>query len=134
LERDQRADHIIVACHHPPFTNSRVVSPSEESRARFAEPFLRFNKIRLFFSGHAHAYERFQVEGKQFVVSGGGGGPRHSVRANLERGLFQDAFNGPELRFFHFCQVASHGRALAFEVLQLRPDESFGAVDSLKFP
>jgi predicted phosphodiesterase len=134
FERNKEVVYIIVCCHEPPFTNSRVVRPNEKVRVYFADPFLRFQKTRLFFSGHSHSYERFQMGGKFFIVSGGGGGPRHKVVIDPRRRRYQDLFSGPELRFFHFCEIESHNDILIFRVLRIESDETFRVVDPLIIP
>jgi predicted phosphodiesterase len=60
----------IVVLHHPPFSCSDHFGDAEvrdEWLPRFDED------VVLVLSGHAHSYQRFDVEGKPFVVSGGGG-------------------------------------------------------------
>jgi predicted phosphodiesterase len=128
FEKEDRVDYVIACCHQPPYTNSRTISPSEKTRSFFADPFLRFRKTRLFFSGHSHSYERFQVNGKFFVVSGGAGGPRHRVK--IDSGAEpKDLFPGPELRFFHFCEIENLVDRLAIRVQRLESDGTFTAVD-----
>lgn len=134
FEKNTEIDFIIVCCHEPPFTNSRVVSPSEKVKVYFADPFLRFQKTRLFLSGHSHSYERFQIKNKSFVVSGGGGGPRHKVSIDPTKRRCQDLFSGPELRFFHFCEIESHKDTLVFRLLRLESDETFSVVDPFVIP
>ncbi len=131
FEKEAKIDFIIVCCHEPPFTNSRVVRPNEKVKAYFADPFLRFQKTRLFFSGHSHSYERFQMDGKFFVVSGGGGGPRHKVIVDPRKQRYQDLFSGPELRLLHFCEIRRRSDDnLIFRVLCLELDQTFTVVDS----
>jgi len=134
FNRDERVDSIIVCCHEPPFTNNRVIPPNKEAKVNFADPFLQFRKTRLFFSGHSHSYERFQVKNKFFVVSGGGGGPRHKVSIDPTKRVYQDLFSGPELRFFHFCEIESHNDTLVFRGIRLESDETFSVVDLLIIP
>ena len=131
LEKMNGIDHIIVCCHEPPFTNSRVVNPNKEVKVNFADPFLRFQKARLFFSGHSHSYERFQTGGKFFIVSGGGGGPRHKVIIDPRKQRYQDLFSGPEIRFFHLCEIESSNNTLYFKVLRLKSDGNFATIDPL---
>ena len=131
FEKNKEIDFAIVCCHEPPFTNSRVVGPNEKVRVYFADPFLRFQKTRLFFSGHSHSYERFQMGRKSFMVSGGGGGPRHKVITDPRKQRYQDLFSGPELRFFHFCEIECANDALVFRVLRLESDGSFATIDPL---
>jgi predicted phosphodiesterase len=134
LEKRAEIDFIIVCCHEPPFTNSRVVSPNKKVKVYFADPFLRFQKAGLFFSGHSHSYERFQMGGKFFIVSGGGGGPRHKVSIDPRKRRYQDLFSGSELRFFHFCEIESGNDTLFFNVLRLESDGSFATIDPLTIP
>jgi len=128
---------IVVACHHPPFTNSKVVSPSEEARIEFADPFEQSSKGNLFFSGHCHSYERFEEGGKTFLVSGGGGGPRQPLETEPKKRLFRDQFNGPSLRFVHFCELTLGPDQVEVEVVRLKDESlgfSFTVVDRLRIP
>jgi len=131
FEKNAEIDFIIVCCHEPPFTNSRVVGPNKEVKVNFVDPFLRSQRTRLFFSGHSHSYERFQMDGKFFIVSGGGGGPRHQVIIDPRKQRYQDLFSGPELRFFHFCEIETDSDTLFFKVLRLESDGSFVTIDPL---
>jgi len=134
FNRDERIDHILVFCHESPYTNSRVIGPSEKSKVYFAEPFLRFRKTSLFFSGHTHSYERFEIDGKFFIVSGGGGGPRHRLTMDPKERRYQDLYPGPGIRFFHFCEIEIGEGVLCFRVVRLEGDETFSVVDPLTIP
>jgi len=131
FDKDGGIEYVMVCCHHPPFTNSRVISPNEKSKLNFADPFVRFRKTCFFFSGHSHTYERFKIEGKLFIVTGGGGGPRHKVSIDSQNRRFDDLFPGPGLRFFHFCEVENHGRVFDYKLLRLEPNGTFTVADSL---
>ncbi len=72
LSRDPGIAAIVVTCHHSPFTNSILVGSSLQSQERFVPRFLAEPKARLFMSGHAHVFEHFRKEGKDFLVIGGG--------------------------------------------------------------
>jgi len=134
FEKNREIDFIIVCCHEPPFTNSRVVGPNKEVKINFADPFIRSQKTRLFLSGHSHSYERFQVNGKFFIVSGGGGGPRHKVMIDPRKRRTQDLFSGPERRFFHFCEIENHNDTLVSRVVRLESDEPLTEVDPFMIP
>lgn len=129
FQKGKEVDLIIVCCHQPPFTNSRMIRPNKEVEVNFADPFLQFQKTRLFFSGHSHSYERFQKKGRFFIVSGGGGGPRHELTIDPRKQRSQDLFTGPERRFFHFCEIKSDQDTLAHKVMRLEPDEAFAETD-----
>jgi 3',5'-cyclic AMP phosphodiesterase CpdA len=134
FEKATAVDYVIVCCHHPPFTNSLVVRPNKTARRLFADPFLRFQKTRLFFSGHNHSYEHFQVDGKCFIVSGGGGGPRHKVALQPAKDMYPDQFKGPAIRFFHFCELDAGKKELSLRVIRVACDGTTRIVDILKIP
>ena len=72
------------------------------------------------------------MNGKTFIVSGGGG-PRHKVHIDPKTRPYNDLFDGPELRFFHFCEIEWQDGALAYRVIRLNPDGTFQAIDPLTF-
>lgn len=133
FENDPTIDFILAFCHEPPFTNSRIVGPNKRSEKDFADPFLQFRKTAFFFSGHSHSYERFERGGKSFVVTGGGGGPRHRVVTDPKKQRWVDLYAGPELRFFHFCEVEVEDRVLQFRVIRLDEEGAFRTEDPLFF-
>lgn len=130
FETKPEIDFVIVCCHEPPFTNNRTIGPNKNVRGMFAEPFLRLKKTRLFLSGHSHSYERFQTGNKFFVVSGGGGGPRHLVTIDSRKQRRPDLFSGSELRFFHLCEIENRGQSLAFRALRLESNKTFTIADA----
>lgn len=83
LDADVSIHFIIIGCHHSPYTNSRIVRPSKEVEQKFVPSFLHSRKTCLFLSGHCHAYEHYKVEGKDFMVIGGGGGLRQPLRQGI---------------------------------------------------
>jgi len=129
MEADDNISVIIVCCHHPPYTNSKVISPSKDVERDFAEPFLKCKKTALFFSGHCHSYEKFEKRGKIFIVSGGGGGPRHRLDIDKKHRKFDDRFNGTAVRFSHFCELVIHGDHLDLRVIRLKDDGTFDVAD-----
>jgi 3',5'-cyclic AMP phosphodiesterase CpdA len=122
LDRDPSVSAVVVCCHHPPYTNSRVVSPSAAVAELFVPPFSRARKAVLFASGHCHSYEHFRRDGRDFVVTGGGGGPRQKVEVGPLRREFVDLFAGPAVRPFHFCKVDLAGGRLVVEMVALGAD------------
>lgn len=74
LDTDPSVLVIIIACHHAPYTNSKIVRSSKKVRHYFVPDFIRSAKSRLFITGHSHNYEHFRNAGKDFLVVGGGGG------------------------------------------------------------
>jgi 3',5'-cyclic AMP phosphodiesterase CpdA len=119
LAQDEAVKFIVVCCHHPPFTNSTVVSPSAEVERRFLPPFLATPKAVLFASGHCHSYEHFREQGKDLIVTGGGGGPRQRLTVDPQRRRFADLFVGPAIRPFHFCRLDVDGDQLVVTMVCL---------------
>lgn len=105
-ENDSNIKHIIVACHHSPFTNSKIVDPSKDVQKYLLPEFFKSKKTKLFLSGHAHAFEHFQMNGKDFLVIGGGGGIQQPLYLTDEA-LFQDLYSKTEeKRMFHFLEIS----------------------------
>lgn len=84
LEDDATVRCIVVCGHHPPYTNSMNVSDHHLLQTEYVPAFLRHPKSRLWLSGHSHALEHIRVQGRDFVVTGGGGAPRHKLMADDE--------------------------------------------------
>jgi 3',5'-cyclic AMP phosphodiesterase CpdA len=118
-EKDSGVKTVVVCCHHAPFTNSTVVSDDAEVQQRFVEPFKSSAKAKLFFTGHCHSYERFSMFGKQFVVSGGGGGPRQKLVVDPQRRKHEDQYPGGEIREFHFCKVSVEQGRLRVQMIRI---------------
>ncbi len=111
LDADAGVAAVLVFCHHPPFTNSRVTGDERHVQEAFLGPFRRSRKARALFAGHAHAYERFESGGRHFVVSGGGGGPRVRLLEG-DRRRHEDLYRGPSPRPFHYLLLDSAGGAV----------------------
>jgi Icc-related predicted phosphoesterase len=118
-EKDSGVKTVVVCCHHAPFTNSTVVSDDAEVQQRLVEPFKSASKAKLFFTGHCHSYERFALFGKQFVVSGGGGGPRQKLETDPQKRRHQDQYPGREIREFHFCKVSLEQQGLRVQMIRI---------------
>ncbi len=123
LEADVAVRHIVVCGHHPPFTNSMIVSASREVEDRVVLPFLDMRKTSLLFSGHCHAYEHFRLGDKHFVVTGGGGGPRQELDRCWHR-RHDDLYPGADVRPFHYCALQIRGDTLRMTAHMLSADLS----------
>jgi hypothetical protein len=121
-ENKPSIDFVVVGCHHPPYTNSRIVGISKEIRDDYLAEFYQAKKCKLFVSGHAHAYEHFKINGKDFLVIGGGGGIQHPLRIG-EKAEYKDIFsNSLEKRVFHFLTIRSTDDTLSVDLRMLKPD------------
>jgi predicted phosphohydrolase len=129
-EADAAVRHVILVCHHPPYTNARGLSESREVQEHFVSRLTP--KVRVFFSGHVHNYERFEKNGVQFLVSGGGGGPTRDLETEKPR--HADRYTGPRERPFHYCRFALRDAALACDVFMLQQDDAWRRVDGFECP
>jgi hypothetical protein len=135
FELDSTVRAVILCCHHPPYTNSTIVSPSGEVREDFVPLYLRYSKCTLFLSGHCHSFEHFHEGGKDFLVIGGGGGLQQPLLTGSER-RWEDLFPDQSMtRMFHYvrCRITGHG--LEMDVRMIKKDFSgFEGVYALSIP
>lgn len=82
LDKADSVKAVIVCCHHAPYTNSRIVKCSNKVQEQFVPAYIQSKKAQLFITGHAHAFEHFKVQGKDFLVIGGGGGLHQPLNNN----------------------------------------------------
>jgi hypothetical protein len=119
LDADSSVAAVVVGCHHPPYTNSRIASPSEEVQREFLPAFFNSRKAKLFLSGHAHTFEHFVIGKKDFLVIGGGGGLLHPLLPPGEQ-RWPDQFpHAGERSFFHYLRVRCGEDRLSVEVMAL---------------
>jgi predicted phosphodiesterase len=93
---------IIVCCHHAPYSNSTIVGSNKQVQEAFIPAFLATKKAKLFVTGHAHDFEHFKIEGKDFLTIGGGGGLHQPL--NIDSGRIPSLSWGydPE---FHYLLI-----------------------------
>jgi hypothetical protein len=128
MNSDPSVKFIIVGCHHSPFTNSKVVAPSVLVQQKFVPAFINSKKCVLFLSGHSHNFERFKVQGKYFLVIGGGGGPHQPLhKKEITHDLSHDY-----KPMFHYLEVKRYHDSLQVTSRPLKPDFS-GFSDGLIF-
>lgn len=116
----------IVVCHHAPYTNAAAFNDSEFVQREFVAPARSAPKVRAFFTGHIHSYERFEIDGIHHVVSGGGGAPVNGVRPGLRH---RDRYTGP--RRFHYCRVRV-GETVDVEVEMLAEDRTWFRAETFR--
>ena len=119
LDGSDAIKSVIVTCHHPPFTNSKMVSPSNFVQQNFVPGFIKSHKAKLFLTGHAHRFEYFRYEDKDFLVIGGGGGLGHPPKRGGVR--FPDL--APEYKpSFHYLTVERTADSLIVQSHALKKD------------
>jgi predicted phosphodiesterase len=114
LENDSNIKIIIVCTHHSPYTNSSVVSPSKDVTNYFVPKFIQNTKAKLFISGHSHNLEYFNIEGKYFIVIGGGG-LKQNLRTDKKQRYNDLIKQEDKLRFF-YLSVTRQEQQLLLEI------------------
>ena len=128
-QSDSSVKAIIVGCHHPPFTNSTIVNSDEDVRKYFVSDFLKYDKCKLFLSGHSHSFEHFEHSGKDFLVIGGGGGLQHPLYRG-QKSLYKDLHTGSiDKRNFHYLQCHIDNGGMLVQIKMLKPD--FSGIDTV---
>jgi Icc-related predicted phosphoesterase len=128
-DKDPQIKGIVVFAHHPPFTNSLVTGDEKNVQKAFVPSFMGSVKTMAFISGHAHTYEHLKKEGKYFIVSGGGGGPR--VFLNKAKDRHEDDCNHLGIRPFHYMLMQPGDESIEFVIKGINKGESqFKLVDS----
>jgi predicted phosphodiesterase len=122
LDRDSSVSMVIVGCHHPPYTNSTIVDPSGDVQRLFVPAYMKSRKARLFITGHSHSLEHFQIEGKDFLVVGGGGGLLHPLHQGEEERWHDRVIHSSTRSGFHYMRITPTAGMLAVEIMTLTPD------------
>lgn len=129
LDADPAIVITLVACHHAPFTNSKIVGSSQSVQEHFVPAFIESRKAQLFITGHSHNYEQFKYQGKDFLVIGGGGGLTQPL-SNSEKQL-NDISRSYKPQF-HYLLVQRNQQTLCLTSRYLKDDFS-GFEEGLSF-
>lgn len=127
-EKDSSVTSVIVAVHHPPYSNSDAAGDDANVQLDFVNPFVIAKKTKLFVCGHSHAYEHFIIEGKHFINSGGAG-PRQKIKPSVP--TKQDLYQGGETRPHHYLKVYPLPDGLSIEMIKLGDDGLFFIGDTV---
>ena len=119
FDEERSVEGVLVFLHHAPFTNSTTVKDDVHVQEAFVRPFAASKKTLAMLTGHAHGYEHFVSEGKTFIVTGGGGGPRFPLLQGAERRHVDDKYDGPPVRPFNFVELGFRDGGLHADVIGL---------------
>lgn len=121
LDKDPSIVHVIVTCHHAPYSNSKIVGSSKPVQERFVPYFYSSAKACIFITGHSHNFERFKRDGKDFLVIGGGGGIHQPLNQKADR---LDDVSGEYKPDYHYITLQRSGRNLIIVSRALAKDFS----------
>jgi Icc-related predicted phosphoesterase len=120
LDADPAIRSIVVTCHHAPYSNSKTVGSNQQVQKQFIPAYIASRKAKLFVSGHAHHFEHFIINGKNFLTIGGGGGLHQSLTKSAKRIASESKDYDPE---FHYLSLQRQGNKLI--LLSKYLDDSF---------
>lgn len=106
----QNADWLLVFKHHPEFSEGWD-APGYSGEAALVEhliPLYEKYGVDMVFGGHTHDYERGQLNGVIYVVSGGGGSKLDSFQQDIENMTVYAAE-------YQYCLLSIDGKKLKFE-------------------
>jgi 3',5'-cyclic AMP phosphodiesterase CpdA len=112
LELHKDADFVFVSFHHPLYSSPESDDRREEQRElrkRF-EPLLKRYRVTAVFSGHDHFYERNEVDGIHYIVTGGGGAPLDEFGEPLPSSVKRESVH-------HFVMVDINDETASFTAL-----------------
>ncbi len=134
LQADSAIKGVFVFTHHPPYTNSTTTGDETDVQDAFVGTFSATEKAIALISGHAHTYEHFNIRGKTFIVSGGGGGPRVKLLEGAQR-RHEDLFSEASPRPFNYLKIAPVSGAVRITVMGLDKGASdFHVIDEFILP
>ena len=140
LNKHREIEGIVVFLHHAPYTgNPNAQDDLDALRNAFVTPFCRLDKALAMIAGHAHGYERYsQTCGPrtvQFIVSGGGGGPRPGLvcPAYHDECLVSGCCE-PRSRPLHYLLLGQHDEGIDITARPLAADGGLGMLDFVRIP
>ncbi|MBL7713888.1 MAG: metallophosphoesterase [Bdellovibrionales bacterium] len=130
---DKAVRYVLTFAHHAPYSNSTVTSDDERIQKDFVSRMKKSAKATAMINGHVHSYERFLIDGKSFVISGGGGGPRVELQKGQEA-RHHDLVQGESPRPFHYLWVTLKPAGLQVEVRGFqKADPTVRTIDTFKY-
>ena len=125
LDKEDSIKVIIVSCHHAPYSNSLIVKSSVPVQQNFVPAYIKSKKAQLFITGHAHAFEHFNMQGKHFLVIGGGGGLHQPM---ADSNIILSDLSTSYKPFFHYLSILKYPNQLKVNSIFLKEDFSgFGS-------
>jgi len=87
----------VVVLHHPPYSTGKHDEDEMGLRESIVPMFEKYG-VEVVFAGHDHDYERSQVDGIHYIVTGGGGAPLYNRSRN-------DSWSQKFMKTYHYCVV-----------------------------
>ena len=89
----------LVFFHHPPFS-ATVLHTDDRQVQTHLVPVLEAFDVDVAFQGHSHTYERYELNGVYYIVTGGGGSPLYDLVPDLTPPIRQFGRT-----VYHYCTI-----------------------------
>jgi len=104
---------VIAIYHHPLYSTGHHGDEGDKMELReILQPLFVEKKVDLVFNGHDHAYEHLEVEGVDYIVTGGGGALLDQTRLSVGDYEYSIKFEG---RKYHYCLLTIEDDKLTIE-------------------
>lgn len=121
-EIENKGSKLVFVCmHHPPYTKTKYgkARKAEKVIAELIEDLNRKGlKTSIVFTAHKHNYERYFINGINYIVSAGGGAPPYDVKRS-DNDFYRE--EGPT---YHYCRITISENKGLFEMVKLSKDLS----------
>ncbi|MDI6791398.1 MAG: S8 family serine peptidase [bacterium] len=114
LAAHTNAEFTFVFFHQPPYSSSRhcVYDGYAPTMRAALCPLFEDYGVDIVFNGHDHNYERSLVNGVNYIVTGGGGGPLYGKEVDNDWSLvFQEVY--------HYCRVSVNGTMATMQAVDI---------------
>jgi len=121
-ESQQSKEFSIVLLHHPPFSSGAHAEDPKKLQKSIVPMFEKYG-VDAVFSGHNHMYERLNVNGINYFITGGGGAPLHKSK-------HKSPYSQKLKICYHFCNLTKVDGKLCVTAYNLN-DSIIDSVDIL---
>jgi predicted phosphodiesterase len=111
--KESNSDFKVLVTHDPIFSAGRHGGSSSLKKSLI--PLIKKYSVKLIFSGHDHAYQRFLKDDTNYIVTGGGGAPLYDKKENSKDQEYLKTYQ----KTYHFCLLESKNDTLSINIYDI---------------
>jgi hypothetical protein len=111
-DRQQTADWTFVYFHHPPYCEFWPAWDGDPVVRQHLMPVFEDYDVDMVLNGHTHAYEKGELNGVTYVISGGGGGGLDAFARDFEHITISEGVH-------HYSRIDIDGLELKFKAVDM---------------